>query len=278
MSDLFKDSANQRLDQLALYVYTGHASKRARSNYFLAVFSCGLGFILIGFGTYSFAYLSLEKTIATIIIILGLILGLFAFLQYKFYIESRKVIDQVIKDSETEKTHILINRLSPYLDRSTLTIYSSANLLSQAGDEVVAIAASQSTLLQAYHEVALNQARSSFFCALVAAAIGLFFFIGAVSFIISKGTDASVISLLSGAMIEVISGINFYLYGQASKQLKDFQDQLDRTQRFLLANSMCEGLDDDHKQKARSKLIAAFVEIGIKQNETVAPVEQKKSE
>lgn len=114
----------------------------------------------------------------------------------------------------------------------------------------------------------LDQAKKSFLWALIAAAIGLLFFIAAVSSIIFLNLqNAAIIGVISGALVEVISGINFYLYNQTSKQLSDFQSRLDTTQRFLLANSICEGLEGLSKQQARSDLIKA-----------IAPTQEQKTE
>jgi len=60
---------------------------------------------------------------------------------------------------------------------------------------------------------------------------------------------------VSGALIEVVSGIGFYLYNKSASQLAMFHTRLDSTQRFLLANSVCEGLEGDFKQQARSNLV-----------------------
>jgi len=64
------------------------------------------------------------------------------------------------------------------------------------------------------------------------------------------------ISLIVGALIQVISMINFYLYAKASRQFAAFHLCLERTHRFLLANSLCENLkNQDHKDEARCALI-----------------------
>lgn len=95
--------------------------------------------------------------------------------------------------------------------------------------------------------------------ALIAAAIGLIFFLVAIFFLlINQAQNISLISVISGALIEVISGLNFYLYGQASKQLAYYHGYIDKTQRFLLANSVCETLDVNTRQDARSKIVAAM--------------------
>ena len=124
------------------------------------------------------------------------------------------------------------------------------------------IVASQLELMTLYHNEVLDQARKSFRWALVAAGIGLIFFIGAIGFTLFRDSqNAAILSMISGTLIEVISGINFYLYGKASVQFADFQNRLDATQRFLLANSICERLDKDTKQQTRSDLVRVIAGI-----------------
>lgn len=130
--------------------------------------------------------------------------------------------------------------------------------------KVQEIAASQIQLLNIYHNTVLDQAKRSFRWALVTAGAGFCFFLASVVFLLLQNSqDIAVISLICGALIEIISGMNFYLYGKTSAQLSDFQNRLDRTQRYLLANSVCEGLDDNTKQKSRSELVRAIAGIEV---------------
>lgn len=152
----------------------------------------------------------------------------------------------------TLKTHII----GPAVER-----------LSKADpSKIQEIAASQIELLAIYHNLVLDQARRSFRWALLAAGVGFGFFMAAVGFLLLKQPqNASVISLISGALVEVISAINFYLYGKMSTQLSDFQIRLDKTQRFLLANSVCEGLEGDIRQQTRAELVRAIA--GVSSND-----------
>jgi len=110
-----------------------------------------------------------------------------------------------------------------------------------------------------YHDLVLEQARRSFRWALVSAIFGFLFFIAAVIFLLlQQPQNIATVSLISGALVEVISTINFYLYGKASTQLSDFQIRLDVTQRFLLANSVCEGLEGETKLNSRADLVRAI--------------------
>jgi len=120
------------------------------------------------------------------------------------------------------------------------------------------VVASQIELMNVYHDVVLEQARRSFIWALVAAGVGLLFFIVAIGVSIMKGPtyqSATFVSVIGGVLTEFISAINFMLYGKTANQMAEFQQRLDQTQRFLLANSICEGLEGDAKQEARSHLV-----------------------
>lgn len=136
-------------------------------------------------------------------------------------------------------------------------IASSLDRLSNASpSDVQEVAASQIQLLTGFYDLALIQARRSFRWAFVAAAIGLCFFLAAVTFLLNqKGFDLAAVSVISGALIEILSGVNLYLYARATDQLSIFHSRLDQTQRFLLANSFCENLEGEAKQSARVKLI-----------------------
>jgi hypothetical protein len=65
--------------------------------------------------------------------------------------------------------------------------------------------------------------------------------------------------MISGALVEFIAGINFYLYNKSTSQLSDFHTRLELTQKFLLGNSMCEGLTGDFKERARMNLISVMI-------------------
>jgi hypothetical protein len=118
------------------------------------------------------------------------------------------------------------------------------------------IAASQIDLIRSYYDLALYQARRSFRWALIAAGVGLAFFLASVAFLLlERPQQVATVSLISGALIEVIAGVNFYLYNKTSIQLADFLTRLDLTQRFLLSSSMCETLEGEFKQRARFSLI-----------------------
>jgi hypothetical protein len=122
--------------------------------------------------------------------------------------------------------------------------------------DVQQIAASQLELLTAYHQVALGQSNRSFFWALIGSGTDLSLFVVAVVFSLVNGLGlASIVPLIAGAVVNVVSGVVFVLYGKSSSQLSAFHSRLEVLQRYLLANSICESLGDTERDKARAALI-----------------------
>jgi hypothetical protein len=134
-----------------------------------------------------------------------------------------------------------------------------------APDNVQAVAASQLGLLLTYHQIVLAQSRRSFAWALTGAVAGLAFFIAAAGYTLWTGeARAAVIPVVSGAVVEVVAGIVFFLYGKTTSQMGDFYGRLERLQRYLLANSICESLQGEERDKTRSDLIREIAQVTLR--------------
>jgi hypothetical protein len=129
-----------------------------------------------------------------------------------------------------------------------------------------------------YFKDVRKQAQQSFYSALGAAIVGTIFFFLALYLMMNGQVPFSKLSLIAGMMIQIISAINFYLYAKTSKQFSMFHACLERANRFLLANTICENLDDENKQEMRKEIIRiiataplltlALVEHGIPTSES----------
>jgi hypothetical protein len=118
------------------------------------------------------------------------------------------------------------------------------------------VSASQLEISNDYYKSVLRQAQQSFRSAIVAAGVGLAFFIAALGIgLVRQRLDVAIISAISGGIVEVISGLNFWLFGRTAKQLDLFHIRLEQAQRFVLANSVCENLNDEARDAARSELV-----------------------
>lgn len=175
---------------------------------------------------------------------------------------SSKVLSALGFDSKSQNNLIQID--SPKIGLFNLESMQAAlerdnavEVLSEtAPDDVQAIASAQIRILGSYHKEVLLQAKHSFWVALSASIAGFIFFVAAVVFVEDEQPNRyTAIPLLSGALIELVAGINFYLYAKANAQLSSFHSKLDQTQRFLLANSICESIEGELKHTTRSELV-----------------------
>ncbi|MET0397927.1 MAG: hypothetical protein ABW277_14030 [Longimicrobiaceae bacterium] len=124
-----------------------------------------------------------------------------------------------------------------------------------------------------YYQDVRRQAQQSFGSALVAALIGIGFFVYAAWLIMEGGykTGSATLPLIAGALVQIISGINFLLYGRAARQFAAFHICLERTNRFLLANTLCENLAcPTQRDRMRSQLICIVANAPMLTLEVIA--------
>jgi hypothetical protein len=122
------------------------------------------------------------------------------------------------------------------------------------------VAASQVAISEMYYKTSLQHAQRLFRWALITAGAGLIFFLVAVALqVLQKPVSGSWISLICGGILAFLAMLNFMLYGRIFNQLRAFHVRLDRTQQYMLANSICENLKGDVKQATQIELIRAMM-------------------
>src|SRR5437868_899552 len=119
-----------------------------------------------------------------------------------------------------------------------------------------------------YYQSVLDQARRSFACALTAVVVGTVFFFAAVIFLFVRQPDKlSYITFLSGALIDVISALCFYLYARTSSQLLTFHERLEGEQRYIdvfkLADAVCDKLEGDQRGENRAQLVQKIADFPV---------------
>jgi hypothetical protein len=98
----------------------------------------------------------------------------------------------------------------------------------------------------------------------------LFFVIAAIYFGMQAQGMKAWVSVAAGALVQVISGTCFYLYGKASDQFATFHVCLDRSNRFVLANTLCEKLERPIKDDTRAYLVHVIAEAELLTSDVVS--------
>jgi hypothetical protein len=142
----------------------------------------------------------------------------------------------------------------------------------QPGDTHVIASLLQKMMVTYYSDVR-KQAMQSFWSALAAAGIGMLFFFYAIWQTMptkSQGvSNSSWIGIAAGTLTQFISGVNFYLYFKAARQFASFHICLERTNRFLLANTISESLHGPARDEARRALVDTIAAAPMLTLETV---------
>ena len=124
-----------------------------------------------------------------------------------------------------------------------------------AKDNVNELASGLLQISAHYYGDALDQSQKSFKWALRVAIVGMVLFFTALVLMMAKEIMFYNLSLIGGVLTQIISGIMFYLYAQTTKQLFSFHVCLERANRFLITNAMCESLNEGYKDETRQELI-----------------------
>jgi hypothetical protein len=178
-------------------------------------------------------------------------------------IDERGFLAQVNENSGSnpEAAKEILNLVTGNLDAAII-----ANQISGTDpSDVQQNAANQIKLLAQYHESGLQQAKTSFNWAIVISLAGFPFLVLAGYYLLTNqsGNLTSIVSSIGSVLVEFMAGTLFYLYNQTRKQLTYYHQQMNQIQRFLLANSVAESLEQPAKENARMELIKTIANSNL---------------
>ncbi len=131
--------------------------------------------------------------------------------------------------------------------------------------DIQKIAAIQIRLLDSYYRDVLAQSNTSFRWAIIVTVFSLSALLLTLLFLLTTKSQGIVVLLtsISTMVSQFIAATQFYLYRQTRDQLAYFSRQLNHTERFLLANSVCESLEGEVRQQPRAELVRLIATFDI---------------
>lgn len=110
--------------------------------------------------------------------------------------------------------------------------------------------------LKEFYVICKQQIRKSFSAAMFSCFAGFVLFVLAVIiFLLGGDNSASLTAGLSGAIVEIVSGLYFWLYRETSKQLGKYHKRLEVTEKYLIALQIIEMLPEENRNEQYGKLI-----------------------
>ena len=111
--------------------------------------------------------------------------------------------------------------------------------------------------LKEFYVICKQQIRKSFSAAMFSCFAGFMLFVLAVIIFLLGGgnSSASFMAGLSGAIVEIVSGLYFGMYKETSKQLGKYHKRLEATEKYLIALQIIEMLPEENRSEQYGKLI-----------------------
>ena len=110
--------------------------------------------------------------------------------------------------------------------------------------------------LKEFYVICKQQIRKSFSAAMFSCFAGFMLFILAVIiFLLGGNNSASFMAGLSGAIVEIVSGLYFWMYKETSKQLGKYHKRLETTEKYLIALQIIDMLPKENRNEQYGKLI-----------------------
>ena len=114
--------------------------------------------------------------------------------------------------------------------------------------------------LREYYVISKQQANRAFSSALLICFLGFLVFV--IGIIISLATEQNIIlyTTISGAIVELISGLFFWIYSRSQEQLNLYHERLGATEKFLVSFQVIEKISESQKDSAYEKLLIALLD------------------
>mgnify|MGYP005775967383 FL=1 len=153
---------------------------------------------------------------------------------------------------------------SKSIDKENKEIKEKIEIVKEFADEqtnVIDLMLKNVSELREYYVISKNQARRSFSAALTICFLGIIIYSFGIISTVFLNSDASIITLISGTVVEVISGLFFWLYVQASKQLDIYHKRLASTEKYLTAISLVDKMSEAEKDRQYEWIIRKIVMV-----------------
>jgi Na+/melibiose symporter-like transporter len=118
--------------------------------------------------------------------------------------------------------------------------------------------------LRGYYVISKRQARQAFSAALMACILGfMIYMVGIIIYYtqsVNGETNVLSYAAVGGSIVEVISGLFFWLYSKANEQMNHYHESLIETQRQLTAIQLSEKMDTANRDKAFNYIITKLMD------------------
>lgn len=100
-----------------------------------------------------------------------------------------------------------------------------------------------------YYIISKRQANKSFALAIISCVFGIVIYICGFLIAAILNKDIAILTTIAGTVVELVSGLSFWVYNKSLKQLNEYHRRLSSTEKYLTAIQMADKLELSEKTK-----------------------------
>lgn len=127
-------------------------------------------------------------------------------------------------------------------------------------DDVIDLMLKNVRELREYYIISKRQATNAFSASLIVCFLGFIVYIAGIAVFVISGENALLLTTISGTIVEVISGLFFWLYRHAIGQLNIYHQRLGTTEKYLTAIRLADKMGEDKHDNTYWHIICCILE------------------
>ena len=136
-------------------------------------------------------------------------------------------------------------------------------------DDVIDLMLKNVRELREYYIISKRQATNAFSASLMVCFLGVVIYIAGIIAFIMSGENALLLTTIAGTIVEVISGLFFWLYRYAIQQLNIYHQRLGTTEKYLTAIRLVDKMrQEKHDDMYKHIIECVLMDNHIQPNET----------
>lgn len=162
-------------------------------------------------------------------------------------------------------------------DISLFEFYMSKELESEKRTpeekDVITMMVNNNNEIAEYFKISKKQEKTSYAISIICSVTGFVMLIAAIiGVFLNENVEITIITIIAGAITEVISGIILWIHNKSAMQLNHYYNALHENEKFLSAIKMADMLDE----KERKQMYIEIIKAQIRPNEQNKENENKK--
>ncbi|MBD5534505.1 MAG: hypothetical protein HDQ99_02370 [Lachnospiraceae bacterium] len=106
-----------------------------------------------------------------------------------------------------------------------------------------------------YYIISKRQANKSFILAIISCVFGVVIYICGFLIVAISNKDIAIFTTIAGTVVELVSGLSFWMYNKSLKQLNEYHKRLSSTEKYLISIQMADKMETTKREGMYSWII-----------------------